>query len=359
MRATYGTCLAIVFASVYNQASPFVSVSVNVLSSVCQNYILVLFFAALIIVSKPFEYQDGRFGWVLCLLFCAVAVVAFGTQYLYGSTHHEVAQKLREHASHLKEMWRRVDEAMNQAHEKFDAVWQSLSRHGGEELLQTARSMNERFDARPRQPVGVVDSDTLIASATAAAPTFFRSLHALIVVECGGVLQLPPPGGEFSGDDRPFDLGPDALKQTLKRPERIAEKVSADYGGDFACVCDVVRCSARFEWPAEVDSALQRLEASRGALRLVRVKERLSQPVHGYRDVLLNLAVHDLETDELLHVGELQLHLTEILELKEIAHVSYGIARGLTKGGGTTGGGPSEKQIEQRHERIRNSIRRT
>ena len=51
-------------------------------------------------------------------------------------------------------------------------------------------------------------------------------------------------------------------------------------------------------------------------------------PHDRYRDLLLNvsLAREDAET---AHVGELQLHIRRIMDLKELAHVSYGIARGI------------------------------
>ena len=67
------------------------------------------------------------------------------------------------------------------------------------------------------------------------------------------------------------------------------------------------------------------------ALRLVRAKDLLNNPVAGYyRGMILNLAFG--VGGECMHVGELQLHLRTIHEEKKIAHVPYGIGRSLLSG---------------------------
>ena len=45
------------------------------------------------------------------------------------------------------------------------------------------------------------------------------------------------------------------------------------------------------------------------------------------RSALLKVAL--VEDGDEAHVGELQMHIAAIIEKKELAHVSYGIARGL------------------------------
>ena len=67
----------------------------------------------------------------------------------------------------------------------------------------------------------------------------------------------------------------------------------------------------------ELNAAVQALLNPDGAgIQVVRVKDRINEPLDsGYRDVLLNLKVAGSDM-----VMELQLHLRDIVELKEIGH---------------------------------------
>ena len=137
------------------------------------------------------------------------------------------------------------------------------------------------------------------------------------------------------------------------------EKAMMDYAGDHLRVIDLVRATGRFETPAELASAIEgRLMAPGSPLRVMRVKDKFTSPRDGcvvriercvphlrklhviarardgfiyacrYRDLLLNVALAS-DDPATAHVGELQLHLRAILDLKETAHVAYGIGRGL------------------------------
>ena len=67
----------------------------------------------------------------------------------------------------------------------------------------------------------------------------------------------------------------------------------------------------------ELNAAVQALLNPDGAgIQVVRVKDRINEPLDsGYRDVLLNLKVAGSDM-----VMELQLHLRDIVDLKEIGH---------------------------------------
>ena len=110
----------------------------------------------------------------------------------------------------------------------------------------------------------------------------------------------------------------------LKRRERIVEKVEKEYGGDYARVVDVVRASAVFQNAADLARLVGSLSDDGATeVKVVRVKDRFSNPVSGgYRDMLLNVRVGDLQ-----HVGELQLHIESIKAIKPKAHRLYDLLR--------------------------------
>ena len=60
-------------------------------------------------------------------------------------------------------------------------------------------------------------------------------------------------------------------------------------------------------------------------LIVVRAKDRFNAPLDsGYRDMLLNVRLEGSD-----HVGELQLHLRTIIDIKEAAHRTYALMRAV------------------------------
>ena len=60
-------------------------------------------------------------------------------------------------------------------------------------------------------------------------------------------------------------------------------------------------------------------------LIVVRGKDRFNKPLDsGYRDMLLNVRLEGSD-----HVGELQLHLRTIIDIKEAAHRTYALMRAV------------------------------
>ena len=116
----------------------------------------------------------------------------------------------------------------------------------------------------------------------------------------------------------------------MKGFERAQEKIDSDYDGDCERIVDMVRASGVFATPSEVTKALRLMSAGGAgcALRILRVKDRFGQPQDGYRDIILNVALAADGTSG--HVAELQLHITDILAIKELSHISYEIGRGVS-----------------------------
>ena len=74
---------------------------------------------------------------------------------------------------------------------------------------------------------------------------------------------------------------------------------------------------------AQLTAFVERLLAKGCALIVVRAKDRFNKPLDsGYRDMLLNVRLEGSD-----HVGELQLHLRTIIDIKEAAHRTYALMR--------------------------------
>ena len=99
----------------------------------------------------------------------------------------------------------------------------------------------------------------------------------------------------------------------------------------MARVVDVVRATGVFDDLASCGRALAQLLAlgRSGDLLIRRAKDRINRPVEnsGYRDVLMNVEIAGF-------VGELQLSLARLLEVKGSAHRIYNLTRAL---GGNAG----------------------
>lgn len=108
-----------------------------------------------------------------------------------------------------------------------------------------------------------------------------------------------------------------------KSGKRAAEKVEADYGGDWSQLLDPVRCSLACDNFAEIKQALDVLKAT--GMKIARKpKDRFADPTPvGYRDVLLNVTLPNGV------IGEVQLHLKSILKAKADGHKWYEIERTL------------------------------
>ena len=131
------------------------------------------------------------------------------------------------------------------------------------------------------------DIDVLFEQAAEADP-ILRALTAQIAAETGGQPMFPPG---------------------LKGKERTMEKIAADYGGDASRIMDLSRASIVYD---NFDSLQKGLAALEGKVEIVRDKNRFEKPTSaGYRDVTLNLRMPNG------HIVELQLHLKQIMEVKQ------------------------------------------
>ena len=195
---------------------------------------------------------------------------------------------------------------------KFVLAWTELIKAGSEgdeaRLLETLRTLCQHsalFNGKQRTPMQgntIKTVDELLLQAEDIAPKFHSVL--LGIVEAGG--------GRYKE-------GPN------KTRSRAIEKIEKDYNGNPRKLVDVVRASAIFTTFVQLALFVEVLLGEGCALLVVRAKDRFNYPLDsGYRDMLLNVKLEGSE-----HVGELQLHLQSIIDIKEAAHRTYALMRAV------------------------------
>ena len=192
----------------------------------------------------------------------------------------------------------------------WDDCVRGAEREAVDALIVASAELEETFtpgDGIVRQPVVVASADELLERAGDASDAFHATLRP-IVEEAGGTYKEGP----------------------LKLEDRIRAKAQDDYDDDVARVVDVVRATGVFDDLASCGRALAKLLAlgTSGDLLIRRAKDRINRPVEnsGYRDVLMNVEIAGF-------VGELQLSLARLLEVKGSAHRIYNLTRALGNAG--------------------------
>ena len=109
----------------------------------------------------------------------------------------------------------------------------------------------------------------------------------------------------------------------LKGKTRARQKVHDDYKGDWSQLLDVVRSTIAVDRLDELHGLVEKLKE--GGMELSKLpKDRFTKPTReGYRDILLNITFPNGV------IGELQLHVKDILAVKEEGHHHYEITRTL------------------------------
>jgi hypothetical protein len=221
-------------------------------------------------------------------------------------------EKLKQFMAQLKVLNAQLVIDKQEDMEKFAAAWYKLIETGGEGdeagLLEALRTLAQ-FSAlpngkqpTPKQSSTLANVDALIEQAEEVAPRFHAFLRALVKERGGEYLQGPN-----------------------KSRARAMEKIEGDYGGDHTKLVDVVRASAIFTSFRQLGFFAEALLEEGCTLIVVRAKDRFNAPLDsGYRDMLLNVKLEGTE-----HVGELQLHLRTIIDIKEAAHRTYALMRSV------------------------------
>jgi len=197
--------------------------------------------------------------------------------------------------------------------DRFTQAWKKLVLTGGpndeRRLLRTLEQLAKQTaisgtgkQPTPQQDTKIASVDHLLEQADTVSATFHEQLKA-IVKQCGGEYQ-PGPN---------------------KSRVRAVEKMENDYDGDHTKLVDIVRASGIFPNFLCLAMAVDILMSPDCALIVVRAKDRFNKPTDfGYKDMLLNVRLEGSD-----HVGELQLHLAPIIEVKPACHRTYALMRAV------------------------------
>ena len=182
----------------------------------------------------------------------------------------------------------------------------------------SGRGRNEiERQRKPAGPQKTANLDQLYRDASVAQAEL-NQLTTQVAAAHGGTPDIPP---------------------TLKRRGRTQEKIAADYGGDASQIVDLARSTIVFKDPAQLRKALQEIQVG-GKVR--RLKDRFETPVHGYRDVLINIEMKNG------HIVEMQLHIESILAVKNgRGHALYEQERTIVANAKTAGRKLTLAEIQQ------------
>ena len=202
-----------------------------------------------------------------------------------------------------------VKRATKLARHGYDVSWEYYKRTDVEGLLADTSRLSDDFTPNepPRCAGEFASAEALVALAVRHGPALLESLQQYVQTAGGA-----------------FEWGPQ------KKPARITQKARNDYEDDLARVCDVERATGVFDSPGDLSRALALLRAAseRGDITIRRCKDHFGQPFKtGYRDLNFNIELHGF-------VGELQLNLRRIVEVKARAHMVYEVQRVLEAGEG-------------------------
>jgi hypothetical protein len=219
----------------------------------------------------------------------------------------------------------RVAEQQQIASVLFTIAWDSYPSNDRQGLLNVTTELRDTIPSSVQQ--NITNVTALYEQGKQAAPEMLKAM-ANATFSAGGLLSLPPPALLQTSSDT-FDVLTDTeLKSTIKGFARVQEKTNDNYDGDASKILDIVRASAVFETPAEITVFLNELNNS-DTLSIVRLNDRMKHPQNGYRDLNLGLQLNTDPSSNTGHIAELQVHLKKIIDVKEISHVSYAIARGI------------------------------
>ena len=203
-----------------------------------------------------------------------------------------------------------VDGANERIKERYVAGWQSYTARKGfavDELRDACAALVEDFhETEPRCALPANTPSALIDMASRHGAALHAALEGLVT----------KAGGEY-------------VHGPTKKVERIKDKAENDYQGDVARVVDVERATGLFDSLEALNTAASAFRGTIDGLTVRRCKDAFFAHKHdsGYRDMKLFVEVADTG-----FIGELQLNLRQIQNIKGHAHKVYDVERVLEKG---------------------------
>jgi len=205
-----------------------------------------------------------------------------------------------------------LDSAKRLAEHSYDMSWGYYKKtvdgesvcHADELLLETKKLADDFPDVQPPPRCNLPEGASIEQLASLA---YFKGDKLLKPLE----IIIQEAGGEYKRGPR-------------KKEGRIKEKMK-EYDGDFARIVDLERATGVFDSVDDMNQAISLLRdaSHRGEIIIRRCKDRFGNPCsNGYRDVQMNIELDGF-------IGELQLNLRKIIDVKKEAHIVYEVERVL------------------------------
>jgi hypothetical protein len=135
---------------------------------------------------------------------------------------------------------------------------------------------------------------------------------------------MPGDMTEEQFDERLKQPGGIVQLAPVKGPARSAEKVNADYRGDWSKLLDIARATIAVDSVDDIHNVLDTMRKN-GVEWSRQPKDRITKPPDetGYRDVMTNVTMPNGV------VSEVQIHLKPMLLAKKVAHHQYETMRSI------------------------------
>jgi (p)ppGpp synthase/HD superfamily hydrolase len=115
--------------------------------------------------------------------------------------------------------------------------------------------------------------------------------------------------------------GEAGFRDGLKSKDRALEKIEGDYAGDTSRLVDIAGSKVVYETVGDLYKGLEKFNKE---YKILKIKDRIQEPLNGYRDILMNIEAKNG------HIVEFRLHLREMDEIAEgVGHKLYEQQRSL------------------------------
>jgi len=246
---------------------------------------------------------DGRF-YSKVLLPSIKDIQKTNTQNRVNTYREEIAE------TQLAKVYKLIEDEQKKDSYEYENAWEYCVNNAKTEdvylLKKLSAQLQKQFTPTNkilRQPFTFEGEKQLIQKAKCVSKSFHEKLRNIIQETGGNYIEGP-----------------------LKLEDRIRNKAHDDYENELACVLDIIRGTGVFENIYTFGKAISKfISLSRSNdLLIIRAKDRINKPVHGcgYRDLLINVEINGF-------VGELQLSLSKLLEIKFSSHRIYNLSRAL------------------------------
>ena len=115
--------------------------------------------------------------------------------------------------------------------------------------------------------------------------------------------------------------GKAGFRDGLKSKERAIEKINSDYNGDASQLLDIAGSKVVYN---SLDELYRALKTFNKENKILKFKDRIQEPLNGYRDILMNIKMKNE------HIVEFRLHLKEMDEVADgVGHNLYEKVRSI------------------------------